>query len=148
MARDFPLRPVLELAQRRLDAAAARLQKLGTQRQEAQAKLAQLQGFQAEYRANLQQGLQQGMEPHRLRDFEAFLAKLDRAIGLQSAEVERISQAWEAGHREWLQLRSSEQALRVLEQRHHAARAAEEARREQKQQDEFSAGKARQAGDA
>jgi flagellar protein FliJ len=147
MARGFRLQPVLELARRRLEAATTQLQKLGVLRQEAQARLAQLKAFQAEYQTSRRQGLAQGMEPDRLRDFDAFLAKLERALGQQTAEVERNTQAWEAEHRRWLELRSREQALAVLERRHLALLAAQEARSEQKQQDEFAAGKARQSGD-
>jgi flagellar FliJ protein len=142
--RRFALQPVLELAQRRLEAATTQLQKLGVQRQEAEAKLGQLQGFQAEYRASRQQGLAQGMEPDRLRDFDAFLAKLERAIELQTGEIERVRQAWEAGHRRWLELRAREQALGVLARRHAAMLARLETRNEQKQQDEFAAAKVRQ----
>lgn len=143
MARRFPLQPVLALAQRRLEAATAQLQKLGVQRQEAQRKLAQLQGFDAEYRSARAQGLAQGMEPDRLRDFDAFLAKLERAIALQTAELERAAQAWDAEHRHWLELRSREQALGVLAQRHATQQERREARGEQSQQDEFAALKVR-----
>ena len=147
MARGFRLQAVLELAQRRLEAATAQLQRLGAQRQEAQAKLAQLEGFRTEYRSGREQALVQGMEPDRLRDFDAFLAKLDRAIALQAVEVQRAQQAWEAEHARWLELRSREQALGVLAQRHFAAEAVREGRTEQKQQDEFAAGKARRGID-
>jgi flagellar FliJ protein len=143
MARRFPLQPVLDLAQRRLETATAQLQKLGVQRQDAEAKLAQLQSFQVEYRANRAQALTQGMEPDRLRDFDAFLVKLERAIEVQGAEVARARQAWEAEHERWLALRGREQALSVLERRHAALQARQAARAEQKQQDEFAARKGR-----
>jgi flagellar protein FliJ len=148
MARGFRLQPVLELAQRRLDAATGQLQKLGVQRAEAQAKLAQLQTFLAEYRATRARELGRGMQPDRLRDFDAFLPKLERAIAQQSAEVERIAGTWETEHRQWLELRNREQALRVLERRHATQQAARDARSEQKQHDEFAAGKVRPAPDA
>ena len=147
MARGFRLQPVLELARRRLEAATTQLQKLGVQRQEAEARLEQLRGFQSEYQASRQQGLAQGMKPDRLRDFDAFLVKLERAIVAQCAEVERARQAWDAEHRRWLELRSREQALGVLEQRHEKQLAVQEGRGEQKQQDEFAAVKARRAGE-
>jgi flagellar FliJ protein len=145
MAQRFPLQAVLDLAQRRLETATAQLQKLGLQRQEAEAKLAQLQGFQAEYRASRAQGLAQGMEPARLRDFDAFLVKLDRAIEVQTAELARAREAWAAEHERWLALRSREQALAVLERRHDAVQARRAARAEQKEQDEFAARKGRDA---
>jgi flagellar protein FliJ len=145
MPQGFALQPVLDLEQRRLELATAQLQKLGGQRREAEAKLRQLQSSQAQYRASRQQGLAQGMEPDRLRDFDVFLVKLEHAIALQTAEVERAQQAWETEHRHWLALRAREQALGVLARRHAATLARREARNEQKQQDEFAAMKVRQA---
>ncbi len=136
---DFRLLPLLELAQRRLDAATAELQQLAARRQEAESKLAQLRGFLHEYRASLEEGLVTGMELDRVRDFHAFLAKIERAIGLQSAEVERARATWESANERWLALRRDEQALSVLRQRHAAAETLREARRDQKRQDEFAA---------
>jgi flagellar FliJ protein len=144
MVGSFTLQPVLELARSRLEAATMQLQKLGAQRQEAEAKLRQLQGARAQYQTNRQRELLQGMEPDRLRDFDAFLARLEGAIELQAAQVERASHAWEAEHRRWLELRTREQALGVLERRHAAMRAQREARSEQKQQDAFAAETTRQ----
>jgi flagellar FliJ protein len=138
VAAGFRLQPVLEAAQRHLEAAAAELQKLAARRREADAKLHQLEGFLAEYRASLQHGLAQGIESDRLRDFRAFLGKLEHAIALQSAEALRCRQAWETGHRRWLDLRSRQEALSVLERRHQAAERTREARGEQKQQDELA----------
>ncbi len=137
MAR-FRLQPVLEAAQRHLDAATTELQLLAARRREAQAKLDQLSGFRAEYGESLRQGLEQGIEADRLRDFHAFLDKLERAIGLQSAEVQRCAQAWEAALRRWLELRARQEALAVLQRRHADAERAQEARAEQKLQDEFA----------
>lgn len=135
MAAGFRLQPVVEVARRRLDAATTELQKLAARRSEANAKLQQLEGFLAEYRALLRDALTQGVESDRLRDFNVFLAKLEYAIALQSAEVQRCAQAWEEAHRRWLELRSREQALAVLQRRHRSAERQREARDEQKQQD-------------
>jgi len=134
----FRLQPVLEVAQRRLDAATAELEKLAGRCREVDAKLHQLQGFLSEYRALLQQSLAQGIESDRLRDFHAFLLKLEQAIAMQGAEALRCRQAWEAAHRRWLDLRGREQALAVLERRHRASEALREARGEQKQHDELA----------
>ena len=134
----FPLQHVLDAAQRHLEAATTELQTLATRRHEAHAELQRLEGIQAEYRASLRQGLAQGMEADRLRDFRAFLDKLERAIALQGAEARRCVQAWEAGHRRWLELRARQEALSVLQRRHRAAERVGEARVEQRQQDEFA----------
>lgn len=138
MPAAFRLQAVLEVAQRRLEVATGELQTLAVRRREAQDKLQQLDGFQAEYRSALQRGLEQGIEADRLRDFRAFLVKLERAIALQASELQRCTQAWEAMHQRWLDLRKREEALSVLQRRHLAAEQLREARNEQKQHDEFA----------
>lgn len=138
MARGFRLEPVLELARRRLEAATGELQKLAQRRADAQSRLDQLQGFLADYREQFRTAMQSGLETGRLQDFRAFLAKLERAVDLQGAEVRRSHEAWAAKHREWLDLRQREQAMDVLKTRHLAAEAVRDGKREQKQQDEFA----------
>jgi flagellar FliJ protein len=142
MASAFALQPLLDLAERRLEAATADLQRLAALRQEAEGSLAQLQSRQAEYLADLQQALAGGIEPDRLRDYRAFLSKLERAVGLQAEELEDRRRAWADAHMRWLELRRREQALTVLKQRHRRAEAVREGRREQRQQEERTTRKA------
>jgi len=138
MARSFRLAPVLELAQRHLETATVELQKLAVRRNEAQARLEQLHQFLADYRIQFEQAFGGGLERERLNDFKAFLAKLERAVELQGGEVQRCQSAWQSKHGEWLELRKREQAMTVLKDRHLAAEAARDGKREQKQQDEFA----------
>ncbi|MCW5620535.1 MAG: flagellar export protein FliJ [Burkholderiales bacterium] len=138
MADTFRLAPVLELAQRRLETATGELQKLALLRNEAQSRLEQLQRFLSDYRDQFRQGLENGLESDRMRDFQAFLSKLERAVEMQHIEVQRCQSAWEAKHRTWMDLRRDEQAMSVLKARHLAAEAVRDGKREQKQQDEFA----------
>ena len=140
MADDFSLQAVLDVATRRLEAAGLELQRLGARRQEAQSKLDQLLGFQNEYRSGLTNALTEGLEADRLRDYQAFLGKLARAIEIQAGEVRRCQDAWEHAYQPWLELRARERAMLVLKQRRHAAAAHRERRQEQKEQDEFALG--------
>lgn len=143
MAREFRLEPVLELSRRRLETATAELQKLAQRRADAQSRLDQLERFLSDYREQFRAALQGGLEQDRAHDFRAFLGKLEQAISLQGAEVQRCQEAWAAKHAEWLELRKREQAINVLKDRHHTAEAIREGRREQKQQDEFAGGRIR-----
>jgi flagellar FliJ protein len=138
MARAFRLQVLLDLAKRRLDAATQELYRLRMHWDEAQAKLDQLQAYRHEYSAGLDARLREGLPAYQVQDFRLFLAKLQRAIQAQAEEVARRQRAWEAEHEHWLDLRQREQALGVLEQRHERSEAQLEARREQKQQDEFA----------
>jgi len=144
MADDFSLQAVLDVATRRLEAAGLELQSLGARRLDAQSKLDQLLGFQDEYRSGLTNALAEGLEADRLRDYQAFLGKLARAIEIQAGEVRRCQDAWGHAYQLWLELRARERAMLVLKQRRHAAAAHRERRQEQKEQDEFALG-ARQA---
>lgn len=138
MAQPFRLRPVLELAQRRLESATTQLQALAVKREEAQVRLDRLKSYLETYRTDYQTAMGSGVDLVRLRDFQAFLAKLERAIEMQTEEVARCQTAWEAEHRNWMALRTKEQAFTVLERRHDAQETLREGRREQKQLDEFS----------
>jgi flagellar FliJ protein len=138
VAQPFRLQILLDLAHDRLDAASAELQRLRHHWVEAQSKLDQLTGYQSEYATGLQERLSTGIASHLLTDYRLFLDKLARAIVAQGEEVERKRAAWEHEHAGWLTLRQREQALETLLHRHQAAQVLQEARRDQKEQDEFA----------
>jgi len=138
MAQEFRLQVLLDLAQKRLDAATVELQRLRVFWHEAQVKLDQLKTYETEYAGSLQTRMGQGIGVAQLNDYRLFLAKLARAIETQGGEVERRQRAWEAEHAGWLTLKQRQQALEVLAQRHAAELIVKEGKREQKQQDEFA----------
>jgi flagellar FliJ protein len=138
MARAFRLQVLLDLAQRRLDAATVELRRLRMQWTEAQQKHDQLAAYETEYANGLGTRLREGMPAHQVNDYRLFLDKLARALEAQGEEVGRRRAAWEAGHARWLDLKQRQEALRVLGERHEVAEAALESRREQKEQDEFA----------
>lgn len=138
MARRFPLQSLHDLAADRLETATRRLAELKQVWQAAEDKLAQLRGYQQEYRQRLGQAVQQGLDAHRMRDFHAFLAKIEVAIRHQQAEVERCRQAWEQGQRAWLEERRKLKTYEVLKARHAAGERVRESRLEQRDQDEHA----------
>jgi flagellar FliJ protein len=138
MAGVFRLQVLLDLAKHRVEAATQELYRLRIHWNEAQAKLDQLEAYQREYAAGLEARMTQGLPAHQFKDYSLFLAKLTRAIQAQTEEVVRRRRAWEEEHVRWRDLRQRQQAFAVLEQRHAVAEAAIDARREQKQQDEFA----------
>lgn len=135
---EFRLQVLLDLAHRRLDAATAELQRLRGNWQGAQDKLDQLKNYEAEYAATLEKHLAAGIAVPQLNDYRLFLAKLAAAVLAQMEEVKRRQKLWETEHASWLVLRQKQQALEVLGERHLAAEAMVESKREQKQQDEFA----------
>lgn len=138
MARRFPLQSLHDLAADRLEAATRRLGELKQAWQAAEDKLSQLRGYQQEYRERLGQAVRDGLSVSRMRDFHAFLAKIELAIRHQLAEVERCRQAWEHGQRAWLEERRKLKTYEVLKARHAAGERVREGRQEQRDQDEHA----------
>lgn len=136
MARRFPLQPLVNYTQDQTDDAAKRLALLKGRWQAAEDKLQQLIQYHHEYQGRLAQTAQGGMSVSALRDYRAFIAKLEAAIEQQKAEVAQCQAGWERGKEDWLAQRRKLKAYQTLEQRHHAREAKREAKQEQREQDE------------
>jgi flagellar FliJ protein len=127
-----------DLASRRREASAERLRELARKRDEAQQKLDALLGYRAEYEARLAGAKRGGMDVDALRNYEAFLDKLGRAIAQQrelladaTRHADHAKQSWNAEHK---RVKSYE----ILEQRRTLADARTERRRDQKATDEWA----------
>lgn len=138
MPRKFPLQPLLELSQSRLDEAGKRLNTLKASWNGAQERLQQLEGFSREYQERLRGVSGQGMSVAVFRDYQLFLGKIELAIKQQREEVVRCQERWEQGRREWLEQRRQNKAFGTLAGRHQAAEAKREDKREQRDLDEHS----------
>ena len=138
MARKFPLQPLLDLSQNHVDSAAKNLQILKVRWNDAEEKLKQLLAYRESYRERLRDSGSGGTSAMALRDFQLFLAKLDKAIHLQQDEVTRCQARWDAGRQEWMRQRSKVKAFGVLSERHRRSEEKRENQIEQKEQDEFS----------
>jgi flagellar FliJ protein len=90
---------------------------------------------------------EQGMEIHRLRDFHAFLVKIDQAIQHQESEVIRAHVHWEAAHAKWLDQRRQVKAYEVLAERHRSEARRLEEKRDQRLTDEAASQKHHPLGD-
>jgi flagellar FliJ protein len=138
MAKPFHLQPLIDLAEDRKQTAAQKLAKLQHAWQSAEAKLQQLQGFLAEYHQRLQQQSQMGCTITQLRDFQAFIMKLEMAIRVQAEEVERCRLRWQSGQQEWQERERELKAYLALRQRHDDAQRRADERQDQRLQDEFA----------
>lgn len=136
MAKRFPLQPLCDLANDRLDAATRRLAQLKQQWQAQEDKLAQLRGFREEYQRRLGESVASGLDMTRMRDFHAFIAKIETAIRQQLIEIERCKTEWEQGQHVWLDERRKLKTYDVLKDRHARAERTRENRIEQREQDE------------
>jgi flagellar FliJ protein len=138
MARPFPLETVRTLARERAEAAVRELGSHGRRLEAARAKLVQLRGFRAQYLAERDAALGAGTDAVRLRDYAAFIARLEEALRVQGEEVARVEATFEAARLRWLDLRRREQAMDTLAARHADAEAVRDQRLDRKLQDEFS----------
>ena len=142
MASRFPLQTLLDHARHRMQAAERLLLIIKRKEEAARLKLEELERYRVEYRGRLADTSLGGMHILMLRDYHAFLQKLELAIRHQAGEVEQMHARWQAAHENWLALRQKVKSFEVLEARHHKNEAQRQERREQRQSDEYAGRKA------
>ena len=147
MARGFPLEPVRAVLHRKTEDAAAAVRGHAQRLEAARAKFGELERYLAEYRAQQQQVMAQGAASHRLREFQAFLSRIQTALEAQAAEVVRHESLWESARAFWAEASRREQAFDVLAERHADRELRNEIRAEQKLQDEHATRKAARPGE-
>ena len=76
---NFPLQPILDLSQLRLDEATRRLGELITGEQEAETRLQMLVQYRAEYHARFLEAAKGGLGRETWHNFQSFFARLDAA---------------------------------------------------------------------
>ena len=138
MPRRFPLQPLLDLANERVDAATQQLALLKQRWQIQEDKLKQLFAYQAEYRQRLADTLQQGVDMASVHEFRAFLQKLELAIRQQGLEVQKAKFTWEECQQAWLEERRKLKTFDILRERHERGESQRENRLEQRDQDEYA----------
>ena len=137
MASRFPLQSLLDHATHRMDAAERLLRVLKGKENAACKRLDDLHEYQRDYQQRLAgEAGARGMEIHLLRDYHAFLAKLEVAIKHQEGEVAQAVARWNAAHDNWLALRQKVKAYEVLAERHRQQEMQREDKRDQRITDE------------
>lgn len=139
MARHFPLQPLLDHSRHRMEAAHRSLRVLRQQEEEARRRLQELEGFRQEYCDRLKHSVAGGMHIHLMRDYHAFLAKIEQAIRHQTELVSEAHGRWESAHKHWLAERQKVEAYEVLAKRHRQRELHREERRDQRLTDEHAA---------
>ena len=141
MVRGFSLHILLEHANHRLEAAERLLRQLGRKEEAARKRLEEIQGYKQEYQSRMAGAGERGMAIHMLRDYHAFLLKVDQAIAHQQGECDQARANWQAAHAKWLEQRQQVRAYEVLAQRHQHQEQRREDKREQRVTDETAAQK-------
>ncbi len=139
MTEPFPLQPLLDMANSRMDDAARKLGELIASDRAVEEKLELLINYRQEYQARFIDAARNGIGPDAWRNYSAFLLKLDEAIAHQQRVASESKRRVEAGQQEWVDQRNRVKAFDTLSNRHQAQQARKEAKQEQRLTDEHAA---------
>ena len=139
MAKDFPIKTLIDLAQDDVDAAARQLGRAQRERADVEAQLDALIRYRDEYHASFSASAQTGMPAGNWRNFQAFIDTLDGAIAQQRRLLAAATSRLEAAKPEWQRQKQKLGSYEVLQARGEAAEARDLARREQHETDEHAA---------
>lgn len=139
MPSQLPLDTLIELAKDHTDQAARRLGSLQAARNNAERQLTMLHDYRADYLQRLQNAMMTGMSAADCHNYQRFIATLDDAIEQQRAVLEQAATHLEEGKEQWREERRKLNSFDALAQRRQQSQAREDARREQRLNDEYSA---------
>jgi len=122
-----------------MEAAERMLRALRRKEDAARQRLEEIHGYKREYQERMTGAGARGVEIQLLREYHAFLIKIDQAIKHQESEVEKAKENWLAAHKKWMELRRQVQSYEVLEQRHGATERQLDEKRDQRATDETAA---------
>lgn len=129
---------LIQVAQNKTDTAAVKVGQFNARLAESAQKRDVLINYRDEYRARLEAAIVRGAPAADVRNFRAFLDKLDEAVRQQESEVAfwnvqiaNARSAWQAEQR-------SLNSFNTIASRRDAIEQRNAGRREQKQQDEFA----------
>lgn len=138
MTKIFSLQPLVQLAQKKNDAATKKFGQLNQQQQAAQAKLDTLLQYRKEYQARFQDEVQNGMNQSDLHNFQGFIQRLDDAIAQQRRINEQLLNSVQTGRDELQDTQRKMKSFDTLAQRHVENEKKLEAKSEQRLQDEHT----------
>lgn len=138
MAHPSSLQVLVELAEHRSQEVARNLGLLINRGEQGEAKLQMLRNYLREYRTRLDDAVREGLEPERLRNYLAFIARLERAIAEQALEAATAQARIEGEKVHWLEQERERRTFETLLDRRRAEGTRLEARNQQKEADEIA----------
>lgn len=131
-------KPVQKIANNKERKAAAALGESLKEQKTAEQKLLALQGYHAEYLEKLRDSSKRGLSAAQLREYQAFLNKLETAISEQQHKVESSRQDTQSSRAQWQNRYTKSKAMEKAVDRMRADEEKEEGRKEQKLSDEHA----------
>lgn len=138
MSKPFVLQPLLDMSRGHLDNATGELGRLISLEQEGSRKLELLQGYRSEYVARFRDAVRDGLGVEALRNYSAFMAKIDEAIDVQQALLDQSQRNTSAGKQAWVDQRNRVKAFDTLHDRHMQREQQQMQKQEQRESDEHS----------
>ncbi len=138
MTQTSSLSTLIELAERRTDAAAVNLGNAIRSQDELEQKLQLLQKYRDDYSRKMQTEMQSGKSMQQIRNFQVFLGKIDEAIIGQSQLVADAKKRVSHERNQWQEEERKRMSYTTLELRAEKVIQKKEAKREQKQNDEHA----------
>ncbi|HET7312732.1 flagellar export protein FliJ [Salinisphaera sp.] len=136
---------LIELATEKRDAAAIALGNLQSEYARNQSQLDALVAYRAEYGERLARAMADGLSMHQLDNDQRFLAALDGAVAQQERLVAAIRNRLADGKTRWQDRQRRLKSFDTLAKRRRAGEARQEARREQRDNDEAAGRTSRRA---
>jgi len=130
---------LIDVAQRKTDSAAIKVGQLHARFRESGQKHEVLINYRNEYRARLETAVVRGAPVAEVRNFRAFLDKLDEAVRQQESEVGFWRDQIDGARSQWQGEQRSLTSFSTISARRDVLESRAQGRREQKQQDEFAA---------
>lgn len=135
MTRSKRLEPVKRLVEEQAEAAAKVLAAAQQQLEQHSLRLTQLQDFRAQYQEQRTRSGESGIDGFRLRDYNAFVGRIDEAVMQQQREVAEAEAEVERVRRQWSALFSKARAIDKVVDRYAMEERRDEERRAQQQSD-------------
>ena len=129
---------LIDLATDERDAAASALGRLQQARRASEQKLQALVDYRAEYQRRFDDAMANGMSMSSLQNYQRFVASLEQAIDHQRRALDTSERHVETGNSNWRARQRRLNSFDVLATRRRDAAAKTEAKREQRQTDEFA----------
>jgi len=144
MSEKFPLQPLLDLANVRMDEVTRELGELIASERSSQQKLELLQEYRSEYGRRFIEAARGGIGSEAMRNYTNFLGRIDEAIDIQRQVVEQSQLSTSRGQQQWVEQHTKVRAFSTLSQRFQDELARKTSRQEQRASDEHASRKFRE----
>ena len=128
--------PIKRIAEKKEKDAAAQFGRERRRRDEAEQRLQELRRYHQEYLERYANSVKAGGSAPRLRDYQHFIDKLERAIAEQERILERHRAQCEQAKRVWSDRYTDKRAIGNVMERKQEEEQRQQSRKEQRQQDD------------